>query len=140
MYTTIKNTKVKRSYLKCDAYSNTDKNLNFLPRMKIDLAIISNTRTLIVDAKHHKNIFSSRNERQKLHSSNLYQPMNYLLAYKHMQGYKISGLLIYPPIKGAVKHRYNVSGFDVGLCTINLVQEWTQIHKGLLSIFTEHLE
>lgn len=66
--------------------------------------------------------------------------MNYLLAYKHTQGHKVSEFLIYPHVKGAVKNRYNVSDFDVGLCTINLVQEWTQIHKGLLSIFTEHLE
>ncbi|HED5643344.1 TPA: 5-methylcytosine-specific restriction endonuclease system specificity protein McrC [Enterobacter cloacae] len=136
----LKNAEVKRSYLKWDAYSDTDKNLTFLPRMETDITITSNNRTLIVDAKYYKNIFSSRNETQKFHSSNLYQLINYLLAYKPTQGHKISGLLIYPHVKGAVKHRYNISGFDVGLCTINLDQEWTQIHKDLLSIFTENLE
>lgn len=136
----LKNIKVKRSYLKWDAYSDTDENLSLLPRMETDITIISNTKTLIVDAKYYKNIFSSRNETQKFHSSNLYQLMNYLLAYKSTQGHEISGLLIYPHVNGAVKHRYNVSGFDIGLCTVNLDQEWTQIHQDLMSIFTDFLQ
>ncbi len=136
----LKNANVKRSYLKWDAYSDSDKNLSFLPRMETDITISSNNKTLIVDAKYYKNIFSSRNETSKFHSSNLYQLMNYLLACKSTPAQKISGLLIYPHVTKAVKHRYNISGFDIGLCTINLDQEWTLIHQDLLSIFTEFLE
>lgn len=136
----LSNAKIKRSYLQWNAYSETDVGLSFLPRMETDITIIGNVRTLIIDAKYYKNIFSGRHDAQKFHSPNLYQLMNYLLAYKPMQGQKISGLLIYPQVKEAVKHRYNVNGFDVGLCTINLDQEWTQIHLDLLSILNEHLE
>lgn len=53
---------------------------------------------------------------------------------------KHRGLLIYPHVDTAVKHRYKINGFDIGLCTVNLGQEWPCIHQELLAIFDEYLK
>lgn len=131
---------VKRSYLQWDANSKTDPYLSFLPRMETDITINNCTKTLIIDAKYYKNIFSHRRETQKFHSSNLYQLMNYLLAFKPKQDHLVSGLLLYPQVGEKVKHRYKVSGFDIGLCTINLDQEWKHIHQDIITILNDFLE
>ncbi|MBW1518271.1 hypothetical protein B6V68_24605 [Escherichia coli] len=52
----------------------------------------------------------------------------------------VQGLLIYPHVDTAVKHRYKINGFDIGLCTVNLGQEWPCIHQELLAIFDEYLK
>jgi 5-methylcytosine-specific restriction enzyme subunit McrC len=66
--------------------------------------------------------------------------MNYLLAFKPNQDEKVSGLLLYPQVGTTVKHRYNINGFDIGLCTIDLAQEWEKIHQDLLMIFKAFLD
>ena len=77
---------------------------------------------------------------EKFHSQNLYQLMNYLWSLKPENGENIGGLLIYPHVDTAVNHRYKVNGFDIGLCTVNLGQEWPCIHQELLDIFGEYLK
>ncbi|MDV2860972.1 5-methylcytosine-specific restriction endonuclease system specificity protein McrC [Phytobacter ursingii] len=136
----LKNVHTKRSYLKWDAYSESDSSLSLLPRMETDITLNHNNNTLIVDAKYYKNIFSNRKNSQKFHSTNLYQLMNYLLAFKPKQGERVSGLLLYPQVGTTVKHRYNINGFDIGLCTIDLDQEWEKIHQDLLVVFGEFLD
>lgn len=129
-----------RSYLKWDASSISDQSLNLLPRMETDITIRSSEKILIVDAKYYKSIFSRRMGTEKFHSQNLYQLMNYLWSLKPENGENIGGLLIYPHVDTAVKHRYKINGFDIGLCTVNLGQEWPCIHQELLDIFDEYLK
>lgn len=136
----LKNVQTKRSYLKWNAYSESDSSLSLLPRMETDITLSRNNRTLIIDAKYYKNIFSNRKDTQKFHSANLYQLMSYLWAFRPKYGEEVAGLLIYPQVGAAVKHRYNVNGFDVGLCTIDLDQDWEKIHQNLLVILSEFLE
>lgn len=135
----LKNINVKRSYLQWNAYSGTDPKLSLLPRMETDITLYSSTKALIIDAKYYKSIFSNRKDTQKFHSSNLYQLMNYLLAFKSMQDNTISGLLLYPQVGSTIKHRYNINGFDVGLCTINFDQEWQMIHNDLITVLNDYL-
>lgn len=129
-----------RPHLKWDASSISDQSLSLLPRMETDITINSSGKILIVDAKYYKSIFSRRMGTEKFHSQNLYQLMSYLWSLKPENGEKTGGLLIYPHVDTSVKHRYKINGFDIGLCTVNLGQEWPCIHQELLDIFGEYLK
>ena len=102
--------------------------------METDLTIFNHEKTLIVDAKYYKDVFSSRNNIQKFHSTNLYQLMSYLLSYKIKNNANVKGLLIYPQTAEKVAHKYTINGFEIGIYTINLDQDWKDIHHDLLFI------
>lgn len=135
----LKGISTSRSYLKWDAVSKSDPQLSLLPRMETDITLCTNDHVVIVDAKYYKSTFSERKESKKFYSANLYQLINYLLAYRAKREGKVSGLLIYPKNGTAVKHIYHISGFDVGVFTIDLDQEWDIIQKTLLGIFSEFI-
>lgn len=136
----LQNVHTKRSYLEWNAYSESDPSLSLLPRMETDITLIHNNKCLIVDAKYYKSIFANRKSTHKFHSANLYQLMNYLMAYNPKYGVKTSGLLLYPQVGTTIKHRYNINGYDIGLYTIDLDQEWENIHQDLLTLLHECLE
>lgn len=136
----LKGVNVKRSYLKWDAVSESDPELSLMPRMETDITLYNNESVLIIDAKYYKKMFSERKESKKFNSSNLYQLMSYLLAFKPKNSEEVSGLLVYPQVGTLIKHRYTISGFSVSLCTVNLDQDWEKIHQDLLDIFSEHFD
>lgn len=54
--------------------------------------------------------------------------MNYLWLLKFENGENIGGLLIYFYVDIVVKYCYKINGFDIGLCIVNLGQEWLCIY------------
>lgn len=129
---------VSRPHIKWDASSDTDPELKLLPRMESDIIMSNADKTIIIDAKHYKNMYTNRYNRAKFHSNNLYQLMCYLHNYDFQetkQNKNTDGMLIYPMTGDSVNETYTINNYKITLRTLNLNQEWNKIHDELLNIF-----
>jgi 5-methylcytosine-specific restriction enzyme subunit McrC len=81
---------------------------NHLPELQPDIVV---RNKLVIDAKYYS---SPLNERDKLHSPNLYQLTSY------MQAYNLNGMLVYPQNGVAFNHRYRIDERVFCVKTINL--------------------
>lgn len=129
---------VSRPHIKWNAYSDTDPNLKFLPRMETDITLSNDKNTIIIDAKYYKKIYSSRYNSSKFHSNNLYQLMCYLHNFNlHEKTPRdnISGMLIYPMTESNVNETYIINNYKITIRSIDLNQDWNKIHEEVLSIF-----
>ncbi|HGV9340397.1 TPA: 5-methylcytosine-specific restriction endonuclease system specificity protein McrC, partial [Enterobacter hormaechei] len=129
---------VNRPHIKWDASSDTDPELKLLPRMESDIIMSNANKTIIIDAKYYKNMYTNRYNRAKFRSNNLYQLMCYLHNYdiqKTKQNKNIDGILIYPMTGDSVNETYTINNYKITLRTLNLNQEWNKIHDELLNIF-----
>jgi 5-methylcytosine-specific restriction enzyme subunit McrC len=112
----------------------------FLPQMRTDVTIEYAERKTILDCKFYAAAFQTRFDREKLHSSHLYQLFAYLQNKARDDGWEETvGILLYP----AVSHEFHLSsrilGHEMRVESINLDKPWPEIHKQLLSILRPEL-
>lgn len=125
---------VKREHIAWKAVSVTDPNLIFLPRMKTDISLRRGSERKIIDAKYYQRTMVEYMGGEKVHSGNLYQLMSYLTNSIRREGEKLSGMLIYPQVDKVVNEVYQIQGFDVAVCTINLDQPWQGVRSDLVRL------
>lgn len=130
----VDSVKVKRDRIEWQATSLSDPALSLLPSMNTDISISRGANRLIVDAKYYTNTLSSRWETEKLHSHNLYQLMSYLNNASNQGVGSIAGMLIYPKIERHLRQRYVINGYPVYIATIDLNQDWPEIHSEMVKL------
>ena len=106
-----------------------------IPRMEADVILEGSDRRIIMDAKYYRESLGGRYG-GKLHSNNLYQLLTYLRNREATAapGPKHEGILLYPAVDAQVSVDVRLEGFSVKARSIDLSQEWRDIHDDMLSV------
>jgi 5-methylcytosine-specific restriction enzyme subunit McrC len=109
---------------------------DFLPTMRTDVSLTSPTRKIIIDTKYYARALQTYFDKETIHSANLYQLFAYLDNLEPVDKWEkpCEGILLYPTTDKELDLRYNIKGHTVSIRTINLNQDWQQIHESLLKL------
>jgi len=113
--------------------------IDYLPKMKTDISLEYSNRKIIIDTKFYKDMFGERWNKETVHSGHLYQLFAYLKNDEYYSGRKATGILLYPKVHKSIDLSYQLHGFDVKICTVDLTQRWNEIHERLLEIVLNSL-
>ena len=107
-----------------------------LPKMRTDISLTSTHRKIIIDTKYYSNPLTVYHDVERVHSNNLYQIFAYIKNVEHIDeaNQHCEGILLYPVVDMEFKYQYELSGHPVRVCTIDLNQDWQDIHKDLLEL------
>ena len=124
---------------------------HLLPQMKTDVQLTYDHKILIIDTKYygkntqtkHHGTWEQCPSRPKLISQNLYQIFCYVknkAAEVARNGVEVSGLLLYALTDGApISECYEMSGNSIGVRTLDLSAEFSQIRQALDAIAADFL-
>ena len=118
------------------AASSVTSGLDYLPVMKTDITIRRPGRALVIDAKYYsshlaKNQFGG----ERLISGHLYQLSTYLAHVSLREpSVQVSGMLLYPENGEPFILHYQLLDRPVTVASINLANEWRDIHQNLLAL------
>lgn len=132
--------KVKSECIYWDAECLNETSNGFLPKMKTDTSLESFKRKIIIDTKYYKDAFQHNYDAEKLRSGNLYQIFSYLKNIEVLGGVNknCEGILLYPTVDKELDLRYKIAGHKLSIKTINLNQDWRNIHNDLLGVIGTH--
>ena len=110
--------------------------VNFLPIMQTDITIKRENEIIIMDTKYYKNTLACNMGHDKYNSTNMYQIFSYLKNVEAKGGlYKNSkGILLYPQVDKSLDNDYELQGHKLKICTVNLNDDWQNIHNRLIEI------
>jgi 5-methylcytosine-specific restriction enzyme subunit McrC len=107
--------------------------LEYLPRMRTDIVLRSHDRLIVMDAKYYAQTLSEYFGKATIRSEHLYQIFAYL---RHLAGRseQVAGVLLYPRTTETLSIDVSLFEHPVRVVTINLAQQWSAVHRDLLSI------
>jgi 5-methylcytosine-specific restriction enzyme subunit McrC len=113
-----------------------------VPTMKTDISISQTVppfRRVVVDTKYSINTLTSNFGAQKFKSKDLYQIYAYLRTQEHVtDAHRIAeGILLYPATSYEVDAAMKVQGHQIRVRALKLSDEWTSIHKTLLTLICD---
>ena len=118
-----------------DDEGTPDHQRSWVPAMEADVILEAPARRIIMDAKYYKDALGGRFG-GKLHSTNLYQLLAYLRNREATEspGPKHEGILLYPTVDKAVAVDVRLEGFWIQARSVDLAQDWRNIHEGMLAL------
>jgi len=110
--------------------------LEYLPRMRTDVSLESSSRKIVIDAKYYRVPMQSNFGKDTVRSGHLYQLLTYLKNVEWSSGSraKAEGILLYPLVDRPLNLQFTIQGHLVRVATIDLAQEWREIHECLLDL------
>lgn len=109
----------------------------YLPRMRTDISLVAKdqSRKIVIDTKY-KEALQLHYNTEKVISDNLYQLYAYLKNLESLGGAnaKAEGVLLYPTTSKSLNLSFFFPSHTVRVKTINLDQDWRNIHKDLLAL------
>ena len=122
-----------RQDIKWDIEGEKDR---YLPKMQTDINLDFGNILAIMDTKYYKKTLASNMGQDKYHSTNMYQMFSYLKnAEAKGDLYKTStGILLYPRVDKELNNVYKMQEHFLKICTVNLNDDWKNIHNRLLEI------
>jgi 5-methylcytosine-specific restriction enzyme subunit McrC len=131
--------RVRREHIRWQDITGDPEHLGLLPRMETDVSLTSLTRKIVIDAKFYQEPLQQRFGHDSLRSGHLYQMFAYLknLAGRGDVNANVEGMLLYPAVSRHLALKFRLHGHTFHVCTINLNQHWSQIHKDLLALLAE---
>lgn len=111
-----------------------DEVIDLLPKMKTDITLTNGDKCLIIDTKYYPQAMqkSPHNDHATLISNNLYQIFAYVKNCNFAGS--ISGMLLYPAVAYPLNLKYQMSGNDVYVRTLDLNVDFKKIKDQLGSI------
>ena len=130
------NSKTKRENIDWDAKSFDEKSLQYLPKMQTDISIEFEKKKIIIDTKYYVEALLNHYVKETIRSAHLYQLFAYLenIGKKGGINNNCDGILLYPQTDKEINLNYEINTHKVNIRTINLNQNWKQIHDELLEI------
>ena len=112
-----------------------------LPVMQTDVTLTRGNRILIIDAKYYSHTTQSVYDKHTIHSGNLYQIFTYVKNKQHNEARKVSGLLLYAATDEEIQpdNSYKMSGNRIGVKTLDLNKDFSEIKEQLIGIVKEYL-
>jgi len=118
--------------------------INSLPVMKSDIILEYNGKTLIIDTKYYNSTMQTNylNNKRTIHSANLYQIFTYVKNKDVYHSGDVSGILLYAKTDEEITpdNSYLMDGNRIGVKTLDLNKDFTQIRRQLDKIVEEWLE
>jgi 5-methylcytosine-specific restriction enzyme subunit McrC len=104
--------------------------------MQTDISLISTKRKFVIDTKYYKSALQTYYDKDSIRSNNLYQLFAYLknLEPRGEENAHCEGILLYPTVETELNEECVIQGHRILFRTINLNQDWKNIHKDLLRI------
>lgn len=127
---------VEAEHLRWADASGSPEDLAMLPNMRTDVTLRRPGLVFIIDAKYYREALQEYRGRVTVRSGHLYQLFAYMAnsARKAGHGVEVEGLLLYPLTTRRLEVDFRVHGHRVRVYTLNLNQDWAQIHADLLSL------
>jgi 5-methylcytosine-specific restriction enzyme subunit McrC len=127
-------TKVLQMKIKWDGTWTEDVE-KFLPMMRTDVTLICAEKRTILDCKFYREALTTHCGKQRLHTAHLYQLMAYLRNKSVESGWEtVNGILLYPAVNHHLDLEFTLWGHKVAIRSIDLDQEWQDIHNRMLEI------
>lgn len=114
-------------------------NIDYLPKMTTDISLEHGNQKIIIDTKFYKEIFGQWWNKESIRSGHLYQLFAYLKNDEYYTGRKAAGILLYPKVNKNVDLHYQIHGFLIRICTLDLAGDWRMIHERLLEMAAPQL-
>ena len=111
-----------------------DTMIQFLPKMKSDIMLTKNEKTLIIDAKYYSKTMSQHFDKETLRSAHLYQIYAYVKNMDKENTGNVSGLLLYAKTQDEVfpdGKPFVIGNNSIGTKTLDLNCEFENIRKQL---------
>lgn len=122
-----------------------DDSKEMLPIMQTDITLRSKSedKILVIDAKYYSHNTQSQFGKNSIHSGNLYQVFTYvknLEAVNTDKSQKIAGMLLYAKTTEQIQpdNKYNMSGNEITVRTLDLNQDFIKIAGALDEIATSY--
>lgn len=130
------NYKVARENIPWDAVALDELSKSVLPNMQTDISLTSQNRKIVIDTKYYKEALQKYYDKESIRSNNLYQLFAYLMNLESLgeENSTCEGILLYPTVESEHEYQYVMKGHRIKVKTINLNQDWREIHKDLLNI------
>jgi 5-methylcytosine-specific restriction enzyme subunit McrC len=115
--------------------ANTDA-VSFVPRMETDVCLQGSNRAIILDTKFYGSALKAGSYgTNRLAAGNLYQLYTYLRQKSCDTGWEhAEGVLLYPRTTQDISVEFTTHGHRIRAITLDLMQDWQNIHKTLLHI------
>lgn len=112
------------------------KKQTLLPKMQTDISIDTGHKKIIIDTKYYKEALSTNYDREAIRSNNLYQIYAYLKQAEYKNEYETEpeGILLYPVAAKETSETFEIEGHKIRIETINLNQDWRDIHRDLIGL------
>jgi 5-methylcytosine-specific restriction enzyme subunit McrC len=112
----------------------SDRASSSLPRMNTDITLVSGDRKIIIDTKFYKQALVTHHGKEMVRPDHLYQLFAYIKnAAGHDAPHLYEGMLLYPSVDEDLDLQYEIHGHRMSVRSINLNQDWKEIHKSLLT-------
>ena len=105
--------------------------------MEADVILEGHDRRIIMDAKFYRKAWQSQyGGEPKMRSAHLYQLLAYLRNREATEaaGPRHEGILLYPVVDSRVTANVRLEGFSIRARSIDLAQDWRNIHDDMLSL------
>ena len=125
--------RIMPSVIDWQGHGLTDRAINALPRMNTDITLRYGNGTIIIDTKYYYQALVTHHGKEMVRPDHLYQLFAYL---KNSSGDSdpnlYEGMLLYPTVGRGHNLPYELHGHKINVRTINLDQEWKDIHMDLM--------
>lgn len=118
-----------------------DTMIQFLPKMKSDIMLTKNEKTLIIDAKYYSKTMSQHFDKETLRSAHLYQIYAYVKNMDKENTGNVSGLLLYAKTNDEVfpdGKPFVIGNNSIGAKTLDLNNEFSEIKSQLDIIWRDY--
>ena len=130
------------TYIEWDLTKQPDlQMIQFLPKMKTDIVLTQNGKTLIIDAKYYGKTMAQNYSKETLRSAHLYQIFSYVKNMDKANSGDVSGLLLYAKTGEELFPEgkpFVIGGNSIGAKTLGLDQEFDLIANQLDRIVGEY--
>lgn len=118
------------------------KGIELLPKMKTDITLRKDDKTLIIDAKYYSHTMQHNFDSATFHSANMYQIFTYVKNYDKDQTGNVSGMLLYARTNETLQpdNSYVVGGNKISVKTLDLNCPFSEISNSLNEIAETYFE
>ncbi len=132
----VSNSKTYRENIDWLAKASDETSSSYLPKMQTDISIEFIHKKIIIDTKFYSNAFQNHYEKESIRSAHLYQLFAYLKNIENKGDLNLNceGILLYPQTDNKINLNFDLETHKVKIRTVNLNQNWKQIHDELIQI------
>ena len=112
----------------------TELDRSWLSELKTDVVLRNRSRRLVIETKYYAQPYQNNWGRRTIISSHLYQLLTYMHHLQSPDSTKPNGMLLYAKVGQDYAMDYEIGGYRVMVRTLDLTQNWEDIHRDLLAL------
>lgn len=119
-----------------DATPKNSATAGLLPHLETDVVVETGTRVIVIETKCYRDVLREYRGRRRVREAHLYQLMAYLSNVRDTiaAGRQVEGVLLYPEGSEQLDACWDIQGYPVRVCTIDLSRDWREVAARLIEI------